>query len=1361
MNTSAELVEALRRLRLLGATQLSHLAKRYAGQNPDPRVVAKWLVSQGWLTHFQANQLFKGKGNELLLGSYVLLEPVGEGGMGTVYKARNWKLNNIVALKRIRPERLKNPAAIRRFQREIRASAQLHHPNIVRALDADEVEGTYLLVTEYVDQAQDLNRIVREHGPLPIADACRHIQQAALGLQHAFERGMVHRDIKPHNVLVSGRAAGKKQETGVKAQGAGVRGQAGGKGQEAGVKNQGARPAAGEEWDTTVAPESGVLASSAKILDFGLARLDEGEDSSTLTQEGSVMGTMDYIAPEQARDPHGADIRADLYSLGCTLYFVLTGQAPFSGGTAAEKMYKHQFEEPTPLELVRRDAPQALGDIVRKAMAKRPEHRYQTPADLARDLGALLAGKPVTAEIPAMPAATATSTAPQPTPITEVPQAQSDTENPFAVLETAVDGPVSLARSKDLLTPKKMDPRVLLGIAGGALALIILLVVALVLGLRKPPPAPPEIVQASPVTGKTPKTTPSLQDQIEAEEKAAKENEQKEKEDKERQAKANAEKNKEKSDEAVWKKWLAQEAPLRSKRAAEADDAFKELEAKHQEKETTFVSFAKNLAAFQAKHGGTPAALRAAGLLNKLHSPLDDLDPAKLSADAKSGWRTADFPNGPPKELVAVRGEQRGRQWGPISQVLFAGTQQKMVVSAASGALEIMDADSREVLCVVPQADVWALAPDGKHVATGSFDGIVQVYDVDASKRLWSAEAFVGGGVRTMAFSPDSKTLAAGGGVNRAGNSNAGYLVRFWDAVSGGKRGVSPSLENQAAALAFTRDGAALLATTTGGWLHLINPQRPQDSTPLHGQGGVPIMYLAPDSKTVAGQWLAPAPPGKVLLKFFDVASRKPTITLEDLNGDAAARGIFSDDGKLFAYRETTGWVRLFALPKGNQLRAWEAHKEGGIADMLFTKDGKELWTASGFNSGDVAIWDPKNGKQIKTMPGYDEPTRAILELRLTADENVVAWHCYNKEIRFWRRDKQALQSIITRADAGPFSVSADGKRVVTGDHNMVRVWDAGTGLEQNLLRGKAPVFPNLAFSGDARFVLAAAADSRGSIVRWQLAPNPETDVFQWQGSGGTATEAPRVVPLPDFRRFVSFGTGIPLLRWNLATETVTNIAANAYGACVAPSGTRALTSQADGHISIWNLDSTKEIGTLASKGDPAKGDAHRIIDVAVTPDERHALVLQGTNSPRMLRLFDMKSGKEVYRFQHDHPCGRLALSPDGQHFLTTDYDGALSLWDVHTGTWIRKIDMGPGLPELAAVFSPDGKLAAAVTGTGVSLLEMPSANRVQDFPCPGPIQGIAFAPDGRHIAIGNGNGTIYLLRLGGAAKSKEAASAR
>jgi serine/threonine protein kinase/formylglycine-generating enzyme required for sulfatase activity len=336
-----EFAEALSRYHLLPSDQAGEGARALFARFPEPRALARELLQRGWLTAYQVNHVLQGRGAELLLGSYVLLERLGEGGMGQVFQARNWKLGQVVALKLIRKERVDNPDAVRRFQREIRAAAQLNHPNIVRAFDADAVDGAHFFVMEYIE-GTDLSKLVKQHGPPPVAQACDYVRQAALGLQHAHERGLIHRDIKPHNLLRT---------------------------------------------------KDGVV----KILDMGLARLTPGGDgelSSTLTEEGAVMGTPDFIAPEQVLDAHTADIRADLYSLGCTLYYLLAGRVPFPGGNLGEKLMKHQLREPQPVELLRADVPSAVAGVARRLMAKKPEDRYQTPAELAAVLHDLVRPRP-------------------------------------------------------------------------------------------------------------------------------------------------------------------------------------------------------------------------------------------------------------------------------------------------------------------------------------------------------------------------------------------------------------------------------------------------------------------------------------------------------------------------------------------------------------------------------------------------------------------------------------------------------------------------------------------------------------------------------------------------------------------------------------------------------------------------------------------------------------------------------------------------------------------------------------------------------------------------------------------------------
>jgi serine/threonine-protein kinase len=357
---------------LLEATQLQ---ERYT----DPRLLAKEMLQRGWLTPYQVNQLFLGHGADLVLGSYLLLQRIGEGSMGQVFKARHQKLGRVVALKIIRKDRLANPTAVKRFQREMEAVARLSHPNIILAYDAAEVAGRFFIVMEFIE-GTDLAKLVKQNGPLPVWQACDYIRQAAKALQHAFECGLVHRDVKPSNLLVTTTVT----EPGKTA--------------------------------TAQDPDSSgrCLVAVVKLLDLGLVRLQDTENDnlrSKLTQFQTILGTPDYLAPEQARDPRKADIRSDLYSLGGTFYFLLTGRVPFPGDNRMDKVLKHCQEEPQPLEEVRRsvlaeerdslpgygpdspvedEVPPGVAAVVRKLMAKRPEDRYQLPYEVEQVLTDLI-----------------------------------------------------------------------------------------------------------------------------------------------------------------------------------------------------------------------------------------------------------------------------------------------------------------------------------------------------------------------------------------------------------------------------------------------------------------------------------------------------------------------------------------------------------------------------------------------------------------------------------------------------------------------------------------------------------------------------------------------------------------------------------------------------------------------------------------------------------------------------------------------------------------------------------------------------------------------------------------------------------
>jgi len=331
---------------LLSAAQLAELQKLQQ-QLPQPKALAQELVRRRWLTHFQGIMILQGRGPELVLGPYLLLEKLGQGGYGQVYKARHRKLNRLVALKALRPELLKDQETVQRFFREIEVASQLSHPHIVHAYEAGPIGDLLVLVMEHVE-GKDLEEQVRQFGPLPLPQACDFIRQAAVGLQYAHEKGLVHRDIKPSNLLV------------------------------------GAPSRAGDS------SASGLSWGKVKILDLGLARLQQpvrGSTTSHLTVMGSqtvMQGSPDYMAPEQALDFHSADIRSDIYSLGCTFHYLLTGEPPFAGGTLAEKLMKHQQAEPNLDKLAELPAP--VRALLGKMLAKQPADRQQTPAEVEQAL---------------------------------------------------------------------------------------------------------------------------------------------------------------------------------------------------------------------------------------------------------------------------------------------------------------------------------------------------------------------------------------------------------------------------------------------------------------------------------------------------------------------------------------------------------------------------------------------------------------------------------------------------------------------------------------------------------------------------------------------------------------------------------------------------------------------------------------------------------------------------------------------------------------------------------------------------------------------------------------------------------------
>jgi serine/threonine protein kinase len=339
--TVAEFLKTVLRSGLLDRRRLDlALAAAAIDQRDSAPAFADFLVRSGRLSRYQANKLLKGTFLGLLLGPYQVLAPIGKGGMGVVYLARDQRSGHLVALKVLSPHRAEG-RMLARFRREMEISRKVAHPNIALTYDSGEYHGAHFIAMEYIP-GKNLYRLVSAEGRLRTARAAHLFAEVASGLHHAHEQGLVHRDLKPSNIMVTPH-------------------------------------------------------DHAKVLDLGLAIIqgEEVHDPRIVGGHGYIVGSMDYIAPEQTADATKVDRRADVYGLGCSLYFAVSGQPPFPGGTNVDKIHCHRTQEPVPLGHLNSSLPPDFVQIVRRMTAKDPARRYATAKAVEQDLRRWAAGEAV------------------------------------------------------------------------------------------------------------------------------------------------------------------------------------------------------------------------------------------------------------------------------------------------------------------------------------------------------------------------------------------------------------------------------------------------------------------------------------------------------------------------------------------------------------------------------------------------------------------------------------------------------------------------------------------------------------------------------------------------------------------------------------------------------------------------------------------------------------------------------------------------------------------------------------------------------------------------------------------------------
>jgi WD40 repeat protein/tRNA A-37 threonylcarbamoyl transferase component Bud32 len=1233
--------DTLRQLHLLDDAQLGVVRDKLLPRLADQHALTQELLRRGWLTPYQADLLALGQGASLLLGSYVLLERLGEGGMGQVFKARNWKLGQIVALKLVRTDRAESETVLRRFRREVAAASKMHHPHVVRALDADEVGGTCLLAMEYID-GPDFARLLRERGPLPVRLACDCVRQAALGLQHAHERGVVHRDVKPHNLLL-GRDG------------------------------------------------------RVRLLDLGVARVRTAvEASGTLTMMGALLGTPDYIAPEQAMDSRSADIRSDLYSLGATFYQLLTGQTPFGGSSVTERLLRHQLDPVPDPSALRPEVPAEVSAVVQKLLAKRPDDRYQTPADLAAALATLLSkpdappGARVSRPLidrrkaggtPALPpgdaaaivtwAGISAETADdRPAPGRAARRAPASRWFWYAIAASfgvllvlvaalvivvatygdrpgarATEAPgrrpptVAVSASGDwqdtgvdlidgerfLLTPsgrwrkgdKECDDAGLTDAPRDRAILPTAPLLALLVrvGDEPYPQAASREAMHAPRAGRLylrandldrAGNGGSLQVTVGGGSRSA------------RQPPAPGPCLSEAADAAL--------APLRPKGANPDADP----EGLRQE-----------LAAFRRQYAGAPQVGEAnamlAAALARLPSPFDRL----RRADAPGADLRAAGEAGDPKGLarvVAVYGDGRLRHWAPVSATL--------------------------------------ISPDGTRVASASGTDVV-VWNLATGRSVRRLRTNCGAVVRPCAFSPDGSRLALAGDAN---------VVEVWDLQTG-----------KTAARADCKQGAV-------AWVD-----------------------VSPD-----GQRLATAGADGTV-KVWDATLKGPPAVLKGHTGKVW-QVAFAAGGTLVSAGQD-GTVRLWDLETG-KAQTFEGHN-GVVSHAELTPDGKTLVAAS---TAFLRVWD------VAKHTFTDLPNGCVGRLALLDGGRTLAVH-YGSAVQCWDlaklADKKPSRTLPLLGSTGThISFSPDGQRVAFAAGHEVHVQDATKTVAEEvpLVPPREHVIQSAAVSPDGRFL--ALADGKNWIDLIDLATGrpraPSKDYSPVEPYHFGLAFGPEGTPL--FERGYE-GGGV--VRWrdteSGAVEKTCSAKAACYTIASAPDGKALACGLTGGNVELIDVASGKTLRSL--------GQASGVVQaLSFSPDGRVLAVGCTSAAGGNPLLYDVASGTEVrYTALAKAAYGYPAFSPDGRLLAVSAPGVAGKLVSATTGKEVGALPVGGPV-----AFRPDGKVLAIPHAGTVDLWDV-AAGKVTESLRIGPPGGVvvpSFTPDGRHLVTLNGNGTVYVLRL-------------
>jgi WD40 repeat protein/serine/threonine protein kinase len=1225
ISTAEEFLTVLEKSRLLTPEQMGAARQQAAEAGGNPRPLVESLMQRRLLTRWQVNQLLSSH-STFYLGKYKLLDKIGEGGMGKVFKAEHTTMDRVVALKLLPVELTAKPDSVARFRREVHMAASLHHPNIVTAYDADQVSNRHFLVMEYVE-GNSLFEWLKQHGRLPIDWACECVRQAALGLEYAHRKGVIHRDIKPNNLLV------------------------------------------------VAADTSGVPV--LKILDMGLARSkSEQQISEEITQSDQVLGTPDYISPEQADDSRSADARSDIYSLGCTLFKMLTGQLPFGGRSAMEKIAARlKYDAPRATSL-RPEIPPGLDAAIARMLARNPADRIQTCQEVAKVLEPYASGTAGASEESSsiMLCSEARGWSPS--------QAHTDSAlNEFlsALSNTPDQNTPAMGHSRTLVEPREglMAPRAgrprrngpdqkKLLLMGSSAVVGLLLALGLLWALW-PRPAVltvqwlpddrrgatltinghEQALNASgPVTFELQPGTYEVFIARRGYEPISEE------------------KNVARGDHWIlipkWRKvelalptfenkprptvdpprlktaWVAAQTKRQQELAAALTERTDEFKALKTEIEQTALKATTEQAAalsakvldFRRRWLGADEAAQAAALLMKLPSPADKLNRAQIPEHELLGAGGGNARQAP-SELAWVFGDSRLKHDGRAQTVAFSPTSSLAAVGTERGNIDFWDPQTGKLIRELTGGHatwVWGLAfsPDGRWLASSSDEGAVQLWETATGQQGLRLSGHTGR-IRSLAFSRDGKLLASG---------CLDKKVRVWDARTGDLLHTLTGHTGEVLSVAFDTQQDLLASGSLDKTARLWDPVSGEKRHTLQHAGQVTGLAFTAD-----GQRLA-ASGNDGLIKLWNTRTGSDDLTLNWDGGGISFLAISPQRDRLAMGNSSRVWVRSIAL--GDVRLKFEMP---GITAAAFSSDGGTLGVCS---YGGLRLFDAETGQQRLPSPGHASLPRGLVfapdgaSLYSTAaDETVQAWDI--------TEGRQSYEQKTPQGES--LAISPDGQRLALASASdvTVRVLDAATGLERMILTGHSTGNYAAAFSPDGKQLASGGQDP---VVRiWDLATKAEVAQLQ-----GPLHHIRALTYGLDGRLYAGYNDG-QIYVWDVAKKEpvlvlpghaagITRLALHSSGQFLASGGT-------DDSVKVWDLRKAEAVQTLAIP----TANGH---DVAFALDGQ---TLLATGTEGSIRFWDFRTGRQlrVWRMSDVQPF-RMALSPDGRYLATGLRDGTIQL---------------------------------------------------------------------------------------------------